>query len=77
MIYTRSDFGKELASELDNGFDVTHTSRWAYSVYLEKCGDFEAGLDDVVLQVVAMEEGPEFEFTEAELRQTSLKLQGK
>ena len=76
MIYSKRDFGVGLVAELNKGFDVVRLSRWAYATYLRHCPDLEAGLSDVMMEVVAMEEGPEFEFAEGELRDLAEKLSG-
>jgi len=75
--YSKQQFGKELLEELDKGFNITRIARWAFSVRLEHCREFETGLDDVVMSVVAMEEGPEFEYSESELRSMAVDLCGK
>jgi hypothetical protein len=74
MKYTRKDFGKDLIRQLRTGYDVARLSRWAYSVYLERCREMDAGLDELVMSIVAMEEGPEFEFSEQELRRMANEL---
>jgi hypothetical protein len=42
-------------------------SRWAYELYLDRIRKFEPGLESVVVDLVLMEEGPEFEYTIEEL----------
>ena len=69
MTYTRKDFGKDLMAELDKDFDVARLSRWAMSVYTDRCRETDAELDKTIMSIIAMEEGPEFEFSEQELRQ--------
>ena len=68
MTYTNRDFATGLAQELDKGFDIIRLSRWAYATYLRHARELEEGLSDMMMQVIAMEEGPEFEFVEEELR---------
>jgi hypothetical protein len=66
--YSKREFGQALLSEMAKGFDVVRLSRWAFAVRLEHEREFEEGLDDIVMSIVAMEEGPEFEYSEVELR---------
>jgi hypothetical protein len=74
MTYTRQDFGRELLVELEKGYDVIRLSRWAMSVYMQQCRRTEPELDELILSIVAMEEGPEFEYKEDELRELASKL---
>lgn len=74
MNYTLNEFGSELLDELDRGYDVVRLARWAYSRYLHQCSHMESNLREKIMQVVAMEEGPEFEMSEAELREFALNL---
>ena len=76
MSYTKRDFGIDLTEELDKGFDVVRLSRWAYATHLDHCHELEEGLTDVMMEVIAMQEGPEFEFNEEELRDLAEKLSG-
>lgn len=68
MIYTLNDFGTDLLREIDRGYDVVRLARWAMQLYSDRCRDFDGGVKDAVTEVVVMEEGPEFEMTEEELR---------
>ena len=72
--YSKHDFGFGLLSEIERGFDVVRLSRWAFSVQMDHGREFEEGLDDIVMSVVAMEEGPEFEYSQTELRDLARKL---
>lgn len=74
MTYSKRQFGIDLRNELAKGFDVVRLSRWAFGVRMERCRDFENGLDDIVMSVVAMEEGREFEYSEAEFRELAEQL---
>jgi hypothetical protein len=74
MTYTRKDFGKDLMAELEQGYDVVRLSRWAMSLYLKHCHEMDPDLYETIMSIVAMEEGPEFEFSEQELRQMANEL---
>lgn len=75
MTYSRKEFGSDLMAELQKGYDVVRLSRWAMSVYVKRCNETDAELDKTIMSIVAMEEGPEFEFSEAELRNMATELQ--
>ena len=75
MKYGNADFGNDLMAELDKGYDVVRISRWAMSIYLKYCQEADTELDKTIMSVVAMEEGPEFEFSEEELRILAKELQ--
>ena len=66
-MYTKKQFGLELEQELIKKFDVIHISRWAFKKYLKLDLESEKGVDDIIMTLVAMEEGPEFEYTKEEL----------
>ena len=66
-MYTKKLFGQELKSKVINKVSTHEIGYWAYSIYLEK--DVEQGLDDILLTINTMEDGPEFVFTYNELNQ--------
>lgn len=74
MTYTSGDFAQELLNELGKGYDVVRLSRWAMAAYLKHCGGIEPELKREIMAVVVMEEGPEFEMTEQELREFAERL---
>jgi hypothetical protein len=74
MRLTRTSFGQALAAELDKEYDVKRIARWAYEIFLDT-REFDHGLRDQILSIVAMEQGKEFEFTLEELRNLSIDLQ--
>ena len=74
-LYPSRLFAAELLYELERGlfeaepsFSITRLSRWAYSKQLKYAGKMELGLDDRIMEVVLMEEGPEFELTVDQIR---------
>ncbi len=69
MNYSKQEFGQALKRQLLSGYDVVKLARWAHNLFLEHCSHLEPGLQEILMQVVAMEEGPEFEFSEAELKE--------
>ena len=68
MTLTFSRFAEGLRAELSCGYDVVRISRWAYR-QLTSQREIASELEAEILKVVAMEEGPEFEFSEDELRE--------
>jgi len=68
MNYTSRQFGLELLQEANRGYDIVRLSRWAYSKYLSEIRNLDEGLREKIMEVVVMEEGPEFEMNEEELR---------
>ena len=74
MIYQANDFGRELLGELNRGYDVVRISRWAMATYMKYSGSTDPSLDGDIMKIVAMEEGPEFEMTEEQLRAFAQRL---
>ena len=75
MIYTHQDFGRELLAEIDKDYDTIRLAKWAFSKYMDPEVKVEdSKVDDAMMTIVAMEEGPEFEYSEAELREFAQKL---
>ncbi len=68
MTYSKKEFGQSLKKQLLSDYDVVRLSRWAHSLFLEHSSHLEPGLQEILMQLAAMEEGAEFEFSEAELR---------
>lgn len=57
-----------LEKALIGGFDTTKLSRVAYGVYQQYGLDLTPEMDRIVLTLMAMEEGSEFELNESEIR---------
>ena len=76
MSYTLHQFGTELLLELNDDFDVVRVSRWAYEKYISNCRDVDQLTRAAMMQIVAMDEGPEFEMNESELRKFAHDLRG-
>jgi len=75
MTYTGKMLSADLRRELEQGYDVVRVSRRAHAVYQQYGRELSPQLDKVVLGLMAMEEGPEFEMTEEELRDLIERLQ--
>lgn len=57
-----------LEKALVGGFDTTKLSRVAYGIYQQYGLDFTPQMDRIILMLMAMEEGAEFELNECEVR---------
>ncbi|CAG9000315.1 MAG: hypothetical protein CENE_02310 [Candidatus Celerinatantimonas neptuna] len=68
MTLTAKELSDVLQSELDKGYDVVRIARVAFQLYQEQGVELPSELDEKLLQLMAMEEGPEFEFSEDELK---------
>lgn len=74
MKLTRDELGRGLSRQLDGGYDTVRLAKWAYSVHLG-ASEIEPSLESELLKLIAMEQGPEFEMSEAELRDLARILQ--
>jgi hypothetical protein len=63
-----------LEKALVGRFDTTKLSRVAYGVYQRYGLDLTPEIDRIILTLMAMEEGPEFELNESEVRDLIAKL---
>ena len=68
MTLTTKELGTILQSELDKGYDIVRISRAAFQLYQDHGVELNSDLNEKLLQLMAMEEGPEFEYSEEELR---------
>jgi hypothetical protein len=67
-MYTRIQFGKELKIRVAQKQDITVIGHWAYSIYLNHIHEIDDyGLDNILLTLNSMEDGPEFAFSYEEL----------
>ncbi len=68
----------ELATLLEKAlvgdFNVKRISRVAYRIYQQYSLDLTPEMDRIILTLMAMEEGPEFELDESEVRDFIAKL---
>jgi hypothetical protein len=75
MNLTREELGLELSRELDEGYDPARIAKWAYRLHLD-ASKIDVGLEAELLKLITMEQGPEFEMSEGELRELARILQG-
>lgn len=76
MTYSKRDFSKDLEAQLNLGYDPERIGRWAYRMSLEHCREADTELEDIMYELAVMEEGPEFERPESELRELVKLLKG-
>lgn len=76
MTFTAKELSSVLRAELDKGYDVVRIARVAFQLYQDHGIGLAPNLDEKLLQLMAMEEGPEFEYSEEELRALSEELAG-
>ena len=74
MTYTKKEFGVELHAQLLLGNDYNEISNWAFQIYINHGLEFEKNLDNFVLKLIAMQEGPEFILSKEELRNLANEL---
>lgn len=73
-VYSKQQFARDLLEVLQREPSTLEISRWAYELYLDRIREFEPGLESVVMDLVLMEEGPQFEYTIEELYALANKL---
>jgi hypothetical protein len=66
MKHARKQIGRELKNQLDKGYNVERISNWAYDLFITLRDEPE--LDIILDRISLMAAGPEFEYTEQELR---------
>lgn len=76
MTFTAKELSSVLQAELDNGYDVVRVARVAFQLYQDHGVELTPDLDEKLLQLMVMEEGPEFELSEDELRTLAGELAG-
>jgi hypothetical protein len=68
MKYSKKEIGEELKRELDKGYDVIRISNWAHNLFFYSREDFTVDVSQILQYIFIMDAGPEFEYTEKELR---------
>ncbi|ROO39343.1 hypothetical protein BIV08_18990 [Pseudomonas sp. AF76] len=65
-MYSQADLATDLEKTLVDGFEIFRISKAAFEIYQNHGLEITAPMDRVLLTLIAMEEGEEFELTEAE-----------
>ena len=73
MSLTRAELGERLKTELERTSDVSKISDWAHCLYLDH-HEFGSGVYEALMELIAMQEGPEFEMAPHELRDLAQRL---
>jgi hypothetical protein len=74
-MYTKHDFGKQLADQVNHRYDISHLSFWAHEKYLDHANQLDEETRAAIMTVVAMDEGDEFVLTKEELLKLASDLQ--
>lgn len=74
-MYTKFDFGKELAEQVNKKYDVSYLAYWAHEKYLDHANKLDEATRDAIMTVIAMDEGNEFVLTKEELLKLAADLQ--
>lgn len=69
MTYSKAQFANDINGELGSCLNVVRLSRLAQKLFLEHCRELEPGLQPLMMKIVAMEEGPEFELSAQQVRE--------
>lgn len=64
----KQKIGRELQVQLEKRHDIVGISRWAFQIYSENCRDLDPSCREILECLFSMEDDPQFEFTEKELR---------
>lgn len=65
-MYSQADLAMDLEKTLASGFDVARVSKVAFKIYQDHGLEITESMDRVLLTLMAMEEGEEFELTASE-----------
>lgn len=65
-MYSNESFASDLEKMLIGGFNVSKIANAASRLYLERALQLDAHMDHVLLTLMPMSFGPEFELTESE-----------
>jgi len=68
MKHTKNEIGKELKIQLDKSYNIERISNWAYDLFISLRGKPSPDLDSILNRISLMAAGPEFEYTEEELK---------
>ena len=75
MTYSKKEFAKDLKAQLDLGYEPKRIGNWAHQIYLQYCGRVDKELEEIMVDLFVLEEGPEFELPESKLRELMERLE--
>jgi hypothetical protein len=70
----KQELGKQLKSFLAMESDIVKISRWAFKIYSNNRQNLDPSLREILECLFSMEDDPQFEYTEQELRLLAEKL---
>ena len=73
-MYTRQQFGKELKEKIQKKIDVTDIGIWAYDMYYKYMLEIDNNFKNLLIDLNAMEDGPEFARSYEELESIADRL---
>lgn len=73
-IYTRQKFGLELKEKVKKKIDPVDIGKWAYAMYYEHMLDLDNDFQEFLIDLNAMEDDPQFEFSHEELNKIADRL---
>ncbi len=68
MKYSKNEIGITLIKELNKGYNIEEISNWAYDLFINMRDESNAELNNILERIYIMDAGPEFIYTERELR---------
>jgi len=66
--------GQMLLDHLNKDFNIVSISRWAYELFSDNCRWLSPDVEEVLQYLFRMEDDPQFEYTEQELKLLATKL---
>lgn len=66
--YTNKRLGIELKAQLERGFNISRLSKWAYGLFYDHRRELNPNLKNILKDLSRMEDDPQFEYSEQELR---------
>ena len=73
-MYIKQQFGKELKEKINKKVDIYDIGRWSYSMYYEHMLEIDDDFREFLINLNAMEDGPEFERSYEELEDIADRL---
>ncbi|KKJ78744.1 hypothetical protein WH95_01320 [Kiloniella litopenaei] len=68
MAYSAKNLSEDLGKEMEHGYRASKVAKLASQIHHNHRRELSRYLDCKLMQLTAMEEGPEFEFSEGEMR---------
>lgn len=70
----KRELGIQLKSLLSQEYNIVKISRWAFNIYSNNCRNIDPSMMEILECLFSMEEDPQFEYSEQELRLLAEKL---